>query len=191
MELDKNLIKTLLRENLLPEVTQGKSFVAYHGSPKEITNFSDEFVGGKEATDQEGPGIYFTSSIEEARRYGENVYTVTLTPRKLLDMTPSSNKLAPFVSKMAFMAPEWDTHAQNFDENPRVGVRQFVESTINYNDTEKDVAQQIWIDFYRYSPVEYVRNMVKMGIDGILVPKQYDDVTHYIIYNPSIIKVQG
>ena len=189
MGLDKNLIKTLLRENLLPEVTTGKSFTAYHGSPKEITNFSDEFVGGKEATDQEGPGIYFTSSIEEARRYGENVYTVTLTPRKLLDMTPSSKKLATLISKMAFMAPEWDVHAQNFDENPRVGVNQFVQSTIDYNDTEKDVAQQIWIDFYKYSPVEFVRNMVKMGIDGILVPKQYDDVTHYIIYNPSIIKV--
>lgn len=37
-------IKQKLREALLPEVTTGKSFTAYHGSSKEITNFSDEFL---------------------------------------------------------------------------------------------------------------------------------------------------
>jgi hypothetical protein len=32
--------------------------------------------------------------------------------------------------------------------------------------------------------------MVKMGIDGIMVPKD-NGVIHYIIYNPAIIKIEG
>jgi hypothetical protein len=79
--------------------------------------------------------------------------------------------------------------AQNYDENPRIGLRNFIEATIDYNDTEKDVVQQIWYDFYRYNPIDFVRNMVKLGIDGIMVTKD-NGVIHYIIYNPSIIKIQ-
>lgn len=187
----KNFIKQKLEASLLNESVKGGSFVAYHGSKTKIANFSDEFVGSKEAVDQEGPGIYFTSSKEEANRYGEFVYSVILSPRVLLDKTPTNpTKLRPLVNKMVMMAPEWEMHAQNYDENPKRGASQFIESALEYNDTEKDVAQQIWYDFYKNEPVDYVRNMVKMGIDGLLVPKEYDNVTHYIIYNPSIIKTQ-
>jgi hypothetical protein len=182
-------IRQRLRESLLPEAKAGKAITAYHGSPKRILKFVDEFVGGEQAADQEGPGIYFTSSFDNAGYYGEYVHTVTLTPRKLLTVTPSSNKMAGLIQKMVMMAPDWEMHAQDYDENPRIGLRNFIESTIDYNDTEKDIAQQIWIDFYRYEPVDFVRNMVKMGIDGLMIPKN-DGVVHYIIYNPAIIKIQ-
>jgi len=182
----KQLIKQRLNEAL-----KGGSITVYHGSPTQIAKFTDDFVGGKEAVDQEGPGIYFTSSKEEANGYGEFVYTATITPRLLLDKTPTNpKKLRPLVTKMTMMAPEWEMHAQNYDENPKKGVNVFVDSALDYNDTEKDVAQQIWYDFYKNEPVDYVRNMVKMGIDGLCIPKEYNDVTHYIIYNPTIIKVQ-
>jgi hypothetical protein len=182
-------IRQRLRESLLPEAKAGKAITAYHGSPKRILKFVDEFVGGEQAADQEGPGIYFTSSFDNAGYYGEYVHTVTLTPKKLLTVTPSSNKMAGLIQKMVMMAPDWEMHAQNYDENPRIGLRNFIESTIDYNDTEKDIAQQIWVDFYRYEPVDFVRNMVKMGIDGLMIPKN-DGVVHYIIYNPAIIKIQ-
>ena len=38
----------------------------YHGTNSDIQKFSDEFVGKEEATDQEGPGIYFTTLKEES-----------------------------------------------------------------------------------------------------------------------------
>jgi len=186
----KNFIKQKLQESLMTELTKGGSYTVYHGSKTQITNFVDEFVGGDNAIDQEGPGIYFTTSKEEAETYGEYLYTVTLTPRQLMDETPSNpRKLTPFITKMVRMAPEWKDKAQNYDENPLRGLNIFVESTLDYNDTEKDVAQQIWVEFYRYQPVDYVRNMVKMGIDGIKVKREYNDITHFIIYNPSIITV--
>ena len=188
-ENSKFKIKNILREALIPEITQGKSFVVYHGSPNKILKFVDEFVGGEKANDQEGPGIYFTSSFDNAGHYGEYVHKAILSPRKLLTTKPSSNKIAGLIEKMVLMASDWEMHAQDYDENPKIGLRKFIESTIQYNDTEKDVVQQIWYDFYRYEPVNFVRNMVKIGIDGIMVPKE-NGVVHYIIYNPAIIKIE-
>lgn len=184
----KTLIKRLLKESLLRESIKGGSYEAYHGSPTKIQKFSDEFVGGKEAVDQEGPGIYFTTSEEEANGYGENIYKVNLTPRLLFDQTPvNSKKLAPLILKLAKMAPDWMENAQNYDENPTKGLRDFVTSTINYNDNEKDCILQVWIDFYKNDTVSYVRNCVKLGIDGIIVTKEYKGIKHIIVYNPSII----
>lgn len=183
----KQLIKKLLRESL-NEIVSGGEYIVYHGTNSDIQKFSDEFVGKEEATDQEGPGIYFTTLKEESEMYGKNLYSVKLTPRKLMDMTPiNKNKWRSFTTKMLQSAPDWEDTAQNFHENPKKGLTLAVESMMDYNDTEKDLAQQIWYDFYRYTPVDFVRNMVDMGIDGIIVPREKSN--HIIVYNPNIIDV--
>lgn len=186
----KDLITKRLRESLIHEITKGGSYTVFHGTKAEIKRFSDEFVGGAEAMDQEGPGIYFTTVKEEAEVYGNKIYTVKLSPRKLMDMTPLvPSKWKAFTTKVMRMAPDWKATAQNFDINPYKGLTMAVDSSIDYNDTEKDLAQQIWIEFYRYEPVEYVRNMVKMGIDGIIVPRHQGEGNHIIVYNPNIIEL--
>jgi hypothetical protein len=186
----KKLIKKLLKESLLPESINGGEYKVFHGSPTKINKFTDDFVGGKEALDQEGPGIYFTTSEEEAHRYGENVYNVILTPRILFDQVKINKiKLRPIIKKLAMMAEDWEGTAQNWDENPIIGIREFVESCLDYNDNEKDCILQVWVDFYRYNPVEYVRNCVTLGIDGIIVDKDYQGIKHIIVYNPTIIKL--
>ena len=183
----KHLIKKLLNESL-NEIVSGGEYIVYHGTNSDIQKFSDEFVGKEEATDQEGPGIYFTTLKEESEMYGKNLYSVKLTPRKLMDMTPiNKNKWRSFTTKMLQSAPDWEDTAQNFNQNPRKGLILAVESMMDYNDTEKDLAQQIWYDFYRYTPVDFVRNMVDMGIDGIIVPREKSN--HIIVYNPNIIDV--
>ena len=166
----------------------------YHGCDTKISSFVDDFVGGKNATDQEGPGIYFTTSKENAQRYGENIYVATLMPRKLLSEKPSGGSYAELL-KLAKMAPEWEDTAQNWDENPSVGIVKAVKDAIQYNENEKDRFLQIWIYFYRNNPRDYVRNCVKLGYDGIVVDREsmYIDepIKHYIVYNPSIIQVRG
>lgn len=186
----KSYITKRLRESLIDEITTGGEYRVYHGTNVDITNFSDEFIGKDEAVDQEGPGIYFTTLEAEAAGYGKSIYDVTLSPRKLMDMTPiKPSKWQTFTTKMLKAAPDWEETAQNFDENPHRGLTNAVQSMMEYNDTEKDLAQQIWYDFYRYRPVEFVRNMVKMGIDGIIVPRHQGQGSHVIVYNPAIIKV--
>ena len=187
----KDLIRQQLRESLLPEAINGGEYHVFHGSPTKITKFIDDFVGGQEANDQEGPGIYFTTSEEEANRYGKNVYSVTLTPRLLFDqIPPNPRKLVSILTKLVKMAKDWKMSAQDYDENPNIGLNEFVKSTLQYNDNEKDCLLQVWIDFYRYKPVEFVRNCVSLGIDGIIVNKDYQDIKHIIVYNPSIINVK-
>jgi len=186
---NKILIKKLLRESL-DEAIKKQTFTVYHGSPTEIKNFTDEFVGSDEATDQEGPGIYFTTSLDDATGYSDGgfIYSVKLSPRLLYDESVDKAVPEKLLLKLAMMAPDWKSKAQNFAENPIDGVKQMVSGAYDYNDNEKDVLLQIWIEFYRYDGVEFIRNCVKLGIDGIIV-NRHDGVKHVIIYNPTIIDV--
>ena len=177
-------------ETIVDEAIENQGFIVYHGSPTEIKKFSDEFVGGKGATDQEGPGIYFTTSYDEAVGYADGgyVYTVRIEPRLLYDESEEKAVPEELLLKLAMSAPNWEDHASNFSEDPESGAYQAVSSAYEYNDNEKDVLLQVWIEFYRYSPVDFVRNCVKVGIDGVIVNR--DNGKHIIIYNPSIIEVR-
>ena len=191
----KNLNEQINKMKSIMGLSEGVGGIeVYHGSDTKISSFVDDFVGGKNATDQEGPGIYFTTSKENAQRYGENIYVATLMPRKLLSEKPSGGSYAELL-KLAKMAPEWEDTAQNWDENPSVGIVKAVKDAIQYNENEKDRFLQIWIDFYRNNPRDYVKNCVKLGYDGIVVDREsmYIDepIKHYIVYNASIIQVRG
>jgi hypothetical protein len=190
----KTLIKNLLRENLFQEDKhKNLSLIAFHGSLTDFKNFSDEFVGGKDATDQNGPGIYFTSSENEAYSYaGEKgkLYKVELNPRIIYDDKPNKFTITPaIVKKLVLMADEWEDNAANYDYPASKGLNSFITSTFNYNDNDKDVLLQVWINFYRYEGVKFVRNCVALGIDGIMVTDEIRGTTHYIIYNPNIVKL--
>ena len=189
----KDLIKNLLRENLLPEAA-ASTFEMYHGSPIQITKFMDDFVGGKDANDQEGPGIYFTSSWKNARSYGGYVYTVRLSPRKVVSTQEGKNAPAKELEWLMKQAPDWEGTAQNWDENPRRGLKIAVNDFIQYNDDPHNQFLQVWIDFYRDNPVEYVRNMTKLGYDAVIIENLNslhalgENIKHIIVLNPSIIE---
>lgn len=189
----KKLIKNLLRESLL-ENSGGKTYLSYHGSPTKFQSFTDEFVGGKDATDQEGPGIYFTTSLENAMAYGKYVYYVELSPKKSVSTQDGKNAPLKELKWLVKMAPNWKDTAQNWDENPNVGFNMAINDFIQYNNNPHQQFLQVWFDFYRYSPLEYVRNMVKLGYDSILINNRNsmlaneENITHTIVLNPSIIK---
>jgi hypothetical protein len=94
---------------------------------------------------------------------------------------------------MIKMSENWREKAQNYDYNPDIGARAAVNGAVEYNETEKDAFLQIWIDFYRYETVDFVRNMVKLGYDGLVVDGyggySDDDKKHIIVYNPNIIEI--
>ncbi len=164
----------------------------YHGSNTKITNFVDDFVGGEQAQDLEGPGIYFTTLPENAEYFGTYIHEVTIAPRKLLTERPNGGTFNELI-KLARMASEWESTAQNWDENEEVGLNKAIKDFISYNSNQKDRFLQVWIDFYKNDPVEYVRNCVKLGYDGIVVNRDVIDgkqLKHYIIYNPSIIQIK-
>jgi hypothetical protein len=193
------MINTLLRKHL-NEYIENQGFLVYHGSPDKINNFSDEFVSGEKSVDSQGPGIYMTNIYNDARQYGNNIYTLKISPRKLIDETPTNKikyNISSIMKKLIKMKSDWELTAQNWAENANVGLDMAIKSFIQYNNNEKDIFLQIWIDFYRHDEINFVRNMVSLGIDGLIVNKkdfeQYDgfnNCKHFIIYNPSIIEVR-
>jgi len=183
------MINKLFRKRLLEQITE-TGFMAYHGSTQSINKFVDDFVGGNEATDQEGPGIYFTTEYDDARGYGEYVYTVKLRGNFLISTGDPISLSRELIMNLAKMANDWESDAQNFAEDPEVGIENLVDSAFEYNNDEKGVLQQIWIELYRYEPIEFVRNCVSLGIDGIVVDRYNEgnnNGKHIIIYNPNAI----
>lgn len=195
------MINGLLRK-YLNEYVENQGFLVYHGSPTEITKFSDEFVSGEKSNDAEGPGIYTTNIYNDARQYGNNIYTLKISPRKLLTETPINKlkyNISSVLKKLIMGIDEWELTAQNWDINPNIGLNMAIKDFIQYNNTEKDVFLQVWVDFYGYSNgISFIRDMVSIGIDGIMVEKKdferfdgFKNCKHFIIYNPSIIEVRG
>jgi len=188
--LTETQLKRLIDEQIkdIDEVVVGGEITAYHGTEDKIESFTDEFVGTEEATDQEGPGIYFTTDRDDAQGYGKMLYTVILRPNKLIDETSSENINPEELGKIIKTLPEWEMQAQNWAEDPESGLHMAIDDFIRYNDTEKDVFQQVWIDFFRYNPILFVKGMVTLGYDGQIIEKE-NGRRHVIVYNPDIIEV--
>jgi len=178
----RKIFETVINE--LSEV----GFLAYHGSENKFDKFTDEFVGGDNAVDQEGPGIYFTTSYDESTYYGKNIYTVKLHGNFLDDENSSDSVDKNQMEKLIRMGEDWEMNAQNWAEDPEYGLQISIKDFIKYNQNEKDVFLQIWIEYYRYDTVNFVRNMTKLGYDGIVVtPNGGTKRKHIIVYNPNII----
>lgn len=178
--------------NIFEDLVEAKTtgIRAFHGSTHEISSFSDDFVGGKEANDKEGPGIYFTTSVDDARMYGENVYEVQLNVKKSVSVKNNTNAPLQHIEWLITQAPDWEDTALNWSENYKIGYKKAAADFIQYNENPHQQYLQVWYDFYRNTPVEYVRNMVNLGFDSIVVQRNdYDGipVTHIIVLNPKII----
>lgn len=159
--------------------------IFYHGTKHDINSFIDDFVG--DGNDQEGPGIYFGSTEDVARAYGNKVYKVKLNYKKPVSIKDGQNASDKELMWLIKNAPNWKENAQNWSENPEVGAKMALQAIKEYNDNPHQQFLQVWVDFYRYKPVQYVRNMVKLGYDVILIP-MLNDVVHAVVLNPSIIE---
>jgi hypothetical protein len=165
---------------------------AYHGSPHEISRFTDDFVG--EGVDQEGPGIYFTTNEEDAYGYarkgdGGRVYKVILQMNKVIKekgrvKESEIDSMIKWCEGYEEKLMDWGS--ENLEENMRL-----FKGSLRRENTPKDVFLSIWYNLYRYKPVDYVRNMVSLGYDGLIVQKEFMNTKHIIVYNPKVIRVEA
>ena len=173
---------------------EGVEIEAYHGSPHQINKFTDDFVG--EGVDQEGPGIYMTTNEEDAYGYArksENggtgkVYKVILQMNKVIK--DKGRVKESEIDSMIRWCEDYeeklmDWGSENLEENMRL-----FKASLKRENTPKDVFLSIWYNLYRYKPVDYVRNMVSLGYDGLIVQKEFMNTKHIVVYNPKVIKVQ-
>jgi hypothetical protein len=184
----QQIISERIKRNLNEYVED--SFIAYHGSPNEFSKFTDEFVGGTDANDQEGSGIYFTTSEKNAAVYGGHIYKVELSGRFLSRQHPKDKVDVETLVSLIKMQDGWEGDAQNWAEDPEAGAYEAAHSAYEYNNDEAEIFQQIEADFYRDTSVKYVRNMTSLGYDGIITtaPRDYVDHNHIIVFNPNAIR---
>jgi len=188
-----NCFDDTFKKILIENEIKNSNFIAYHGSSNHFLEFTDEFVGGENAKDANGFGIYFSSLMDESLGYSEGekgvLFEVELRPRLLYDNKKITIKKS-IIKKLAMMSEDWEIKSQNFDESPLKGLEKFIKSAFDRNDNDKDVLLQVGKDFYPYEPLGYVRNCVKLGIDGIMIENVSNfGNTHFVIYNPKIIKI--
>jgi hypothetical protein len=154
--------------------------------------FQNDFVGGDKAIDAQGPGTYFTDNKDDASHYGKFLYTVRLTPNKILSDRNKRGISPGLILKLIKMKPDWEMNAYDWDENLNRGLKLSVDAILD-NDNAKDIITQVYIEYYQHIPIQYVKNCVKVGVDGISHVNLWGDgVTtsqHYIIYNPQILHI--
>lgn len=146
------------------------------------TGGNGEFNGND--NDELGPGIYFSSLLDDAKRYGPDIQQVEFIGK----FVPNKKypKLKSQLTWLIKQCNDWKGQAQNWDENPATGLRMAVDSCIQYNDTPADCFQQVWVDFFRYNSPGFISNVGKL-YDAMYIAKNMG-VFHMVVWNKESLK---
>jgi len=173
-------------------------FKAYHGSDHKIKKFSDEFTGREGTESAEGVGIYTTNSKENAKMWGNYIYSLVLKPRKVITNMRLASEIDKEEMKRFLDLIDDENYTINRAEDIESDKWASIEDAINYSETEDEAWYSLAYEQFTNSHQELLRAMTKMGYDMVLLKKgeefKFDDadkVFHYIIYNPDIIEIVG
>lgn len=189
-------LKSLLLENEWPSIVLNDRYTWYHGRTVDSDVFSYDYLGGRDALDQEGPGFYFTNSFENAKRYASPngiILKCKVNYKKLINKSDTSNTQTTkkVIIDLINNSPDRDYTLENFDENPKVAMLKAVNLYLQHKNAH-DAYQLIANDFYKYKSKEYLQVLSKY-YDAQLT--RHDNtfygatIYHLIVYNPSIITV--
>ena len=158
----------------------------YHGSARPRINWSMESAGREDATDQEGPGIYFTTDLSDARSYGEHISEVKLNLNKNRTVPLRGKLNETWVRVTVKKAPDLADTLTNWDENPRRAFEVAIQNLLEYNEGPHDLLQTIYSDFFKGHPQEFFK-AIGRSFDGVVLPRS-NGVLHAVIYNPAVIQ---
>lgn len=160
----------------------------FHGDTSLRTHLFRDQVWDRNRTQQtlnaEGPGIYWTSSEDDARSYGPYLYRAELRPG--FKVLPRRKPSMAFVLAIFSEAPEEDKEIflSNWaTESPRVALKQYT-----YADSLHDAAVQLYGDLIR-SPAAWVQAMRNIGYDGVVVDKPKARIKHLVVWSSEKLDV--
>ena len=161
----------------------------YTGRTVKSAKFDYNYVGLKEAIDQEGPGFYFSTGENVAEAYaGENGIIITAEVDIKKFLTYKNKPKLKDVRRLILSAPNLEDTLTNFDQNYYKALNSAIKAYMEYYDSALDSYQTLCNDFYKYEPVQYLMTMIKLGYNGHL-GEVFDDGQHVVVYNNKIIKV--
>jgi hypothetical protein len=174
----------------------------FHGSKADFTSFDYQFIG--KGNDQEGPGFYFTSDIKDASIYSNEegkIYEVYL---RIENPVPLEGEVDRYeLEKLALMAvglkdeeelydladsdEYWETNLSDWGEHPVSAYHSLIESVYSsYHSEPHQAFQQMWVDAFGFDSIPYLKAMMKLGYDGVIVSRGH--TTHYITFSPNQAK---
>jgi len=172
-----------LSEDISLFESSDKALKVYHGSNHKIQKFNLDWLN--DGNHQHGIGIYFTTSPETTKFYGEYTYEVLLD--KDFKLVPKRQPNKALATKLIKKAPNLEDKLMDWDEHPGPALKKAVDSMIEYSNSLEDMIDQIWYDFYRDEPKEYLQNLVAItGFDGKLI--DYENEKFLVLYNPNKIE---
>lgn len=155
----------------------------YHGTNHKIDKFNLDWLA--DGNHQHGIGLYFTTRPETTKFYGEYTYEVLLD--KNFKLVPKKKPNKTLATKLIKKAPNLEDVLSDWDENVNVALRKAIESVVEYTESLEDMIDQIWYDFYRDYPKEFLQTLVAItGFDGKLI--DYEDQKFLVLYNVDKIE---
>ncbi len=128
------------------------------------------------------PGLYFTTSKENASHYGKYITTVKIKHKAhILDMKKPIGKA--LVTKILSQNHNLSIAIADWSENKNEGYRMLIDVIMEETDPLERL-KAIWSDS-QFSDFDFVNAMIKNKIDGIKVYKE--GYEHYVIYNKDIL----
>ena len=164
----------------------------YHGSPVKIDKFTFDFLSSGQGADQEGPGIYLTSSAQDARIYGKFIHEVKVNVVKTRLMPERRVIRMEYIRGMIWNSPDFQTEDyMNWDENPKRALMKATDAVMDaYGPTQyREAMEQVWYDYYRYHSQLYLQTVGRTW-DGFALPRA-GGITHLIWFKPELLKIVG
>lgn len=162
--------------------------VWYHGRKARSRKFDLKFVGGREATNQEGPGFYFTTSREDASGYAYPsgvVLRATLNVPKWVSRTKRPARSE--IERLMRAAPTYEDALTDWDESPYRAHTKAL-AAIMQEPNQHAAFLTTWAEFYRRSghSADYLRELAKMGYGGVKAGRGENQ--HAVVFSPSFVE---
>ncbi len=180
----------------------GDPVPVFHGSESEFESFDYNFIG--DGHDMEGPGFYFTNKHEDAFGYAEKgkIYEVYLRIQNPVPITGEVDRAQ--LERLALMAvgkkneeglydledsdEYWETDLSNWGEHPVSAYHSLIESVYaSYHNEPHQAFMQMWVDAFGTDSIRYLKGMISLGYDGVIIEKKPPFV-HYVVFDPRNIK---
>ena len=169
--------------------SRSEATVWFHGRTARSTRFDPERVGDRYATNQEGPGFYFTTDPDEARGYAHPngvVLRATLHVPRWVSTTAPPKRAE--VEQLMRASPAYEDALTDWDESPPRAHQKALSAMLDA-ENQRDAFLNVWGDFYRRADENsaYLRALVKLGYGGLYVPNPHG-APHAVIFSPDFIE---
>lgn len=183
-----------------------QSWAWYHGGSR-VTDWA-RMVWDRDRTQRdlnaEGPGMYWTSSFDEAKSYappGGVVYRGALKPR--FKKLPKKKASITMLSALYEQAPREDREMFLADWGQEQESSRAIDHALRpylQYPTLHESFTILYGDLFHHDASAYVKGLVALGFDGVVVPKGstarrpttggYGDRKHLILWNLKAMEIE-